>query len=109
MNQWDTYQWKFPHGDHPCVVISPQARVVNPAIATVNILGCSTQRAARPARENEVVLDTADGMDWETLTRCDLIYLAPKAELVRHRGSVTSERRRVLGSKIIRLFGFWMS
>lgn len=108
MNQWDTYQWKFPHGDHPCVIISPQARAENPVIATVNVLGCSTQRPARPAREHEVVLDQADGMDWETLARCDVIYLVPKKELTRRRGAVSFECRRALGTKIIRLFGFWM-
>jgi len=108
LNQWDTYQWKFPHGEHPCVIISPQARASNPAIETVNILGCSTQRAARAAREHEIMLDKADGMDWETLARCDVIFLAPKKELMKHRGSVSVERRRALGAKIIRLFGFWV-
>ena len=108
MKQWDTYQWVFPHGSHPCVIISPQARVVNPDIDTVNVVGGSTQRAARAAKPHEVILDTADGMDWETLVRLEVIFLAKKAELKRHRGSVTAERRRAIGARIIRLFGFWM-
>jgi len=47
-------------------------------------------------------------MNWETLVRCDVIYLAKKNELKQQRGSVTPERRRAIGAKIIRLFGFWM-
>jgi mRNA-degrading endonuclease toxin of MazEF toxin-antitoxin module len=108
VNQWDTWQWRFPHGDHPCVVISPPARCANPDCKTVNVIGCSSQRAARPALAHEVLLDSADGMDWPTLARCDVIYLAQKSELKRHRGSLCGERRRALGAKIIRLFGFWL-
>jgi mRNA-degrading endonuclease toxin of MazEF toxin-antitoxin module len=108
VKQWDTYQWVFPHGNHPCVVISPQARIANPDIETVNLLGCSSQRAAREPRHHEVILDNQDGMNWETLVRCDVIYLAKKNELKQQRGSVTPERRRAIGAKIIRLFGFWM-
>ena len=108
MRQWDTYQWVFPHGDHPCVVISPPARVANSACQTVNLLACSTQRAARPALAHEIILDQVDGMDWETLVRCDVIWLANKSELKRHRGSVSPERRRAIGRKIIRLFGLWL-
>ena len=108
MNQWDTNQWVFPHGSHPCVIISPQARCDNPDMETVNVVGGSTQRAARSSKAHEIILDAADGMDWETLIRVDVIYLAKKSELKRHRGSVTAERRRALGAKIIRLFGLWL-
>jgi mRNA-degrading endonuclease toxin of MazEF toxin-antitoxin module len=108
VNQWDTYQWNFPHGEHPCVIVSPQGRCANPDIKTVNVIGCSTQRAAREPLAHELILAVEDGMDWPTLARCDVIYLANKTDLKKHRGKVTTERRRALGAKIIRLFGFWM-
>lgn len=108
MKQWDTYQWSFPHGSHPCVIISPQARVSNPDYDTVNLLGASTHRASGQPAMHQVMLDTADGMDWETLVRCDVVFLAKKSELKQHRGSVTPERRRAIGAKIIRLFGLWL-
>ena len=108
MRQWDTYQWQFPHGDHPCIVISPPARCANPDCKTVNVLGCSSQRSTREPLTHEILLDVVDGMDWPTLARCDVIYLAAKVELKRRRGSVTTERRRALGAKLIRLFGFWL-
>jgi len=108
VKQWDSYQWQFPHGAHPCIVVSPPARCGNTDCPTVNVIGCSSRRAAREPLAHEVLLDAADGMDWSTLARCDVIYLAYKADLKKRRGSVTAERRRALGAKIIRLFGFWL-
>ncbi len=105
MTPWDVYQWNFPHGAHPAVIISPHDRCVNPAIETVNVIGCSSQRASRPPEFHEVMLDREDGLEWETLARCDILYLAKKNELIRKRGLVTYERRRLIGDKIIRLFG----
>lgn len=108
MKQWDTYQWEFPHGEHPCVIISPPARCANADCKTVNVIGCSSQRLAREPLAHEVLLDESEGMDWPTLAKCDVIYLAKKAELKKRRGSISAERRRAIGAKIIRLFGFWL-
>lgn len=105
MKPWEVYQWSFRHGDHPAVVVSPLARCENKDIETVNVAGCSSRRAQRDAEAHELILDTEDGLDWPTLCRCDVLYLARKDELLRKRGVVTPERRRVLGRKIIQLFG----
>jgi hypothetical protein len=55
---------------------------------------------------HEVVLDQADGLNWETLCKCDVIYAAPKTELVKQRGSVTADRRRAIAERVIRSLGF---
>ena len=108
MKPWEVWKWEFPHGSHPAVIVSPEARCANRDILTVNIVGCSTQRARRDAEVHEVLLGQDDGLDWETLCRCDVLFLAKKSELTRRRGTLTYERRRQLGQKIIRLFGLWM-
>ena len=87
MKPWEVWQWEFPPGVHPAVIVSPEARCINPDIRTVNLLGCSTQRAQRAPRIHEVLLDTEDGVDWETLCRCDVLFLANKSELTRRRGN----------------------
>lgn len=107
MSPWEVYQWRFPHGEHPAVVVSPAARCENADIETVNVLGCSSKPASRPAAAHELILDREDGLDWPTLCRCDVLYLARKDELRTRRGCVTPERRRILGQKIIRLFGLY--
>lgn len=105
MKPWEVYQWEFPHGEHPAVIISPHDRCVNPDIETVNVVGCSSQRANHKPEAHEVMLDREDGLEWESLARCDVLYLARKRELIRKRGTVTYERRRTIGFRIIRLFG----
>lgn len=108
MKQWDTCQWNFPHGQHPCVIISPDARCQNAAFETVNIIAGQSQRAKRTANQIECLLDSADGMDWETLVRCDFIWVARKDELSRRKGAVVFERRRDIGRKIITVVGLYL-
>ncbi len=104
MTQWDIYTWRFPHGEHPAVIISPPDRL---RADTVNVLACSSHRANRPPEIHETILDDADGLDWPTLCRLDVFWLAAKSELIQRRGTVSAERRRQIGQRIIRLFGFW--
>ncbi len=106
MKQWDTCDYPFEHGLHPCVVISKTARCQNPAFPTVNILGGQSHRALRLPHDHEFMLDAEDGMDWETLIRLDFIWVARKSDL-RPRKSVSKERCRTLGAKLIRWFGLW--
>jgi|SRR6516164_5271665 mRNA-degrading endonuclease toxin of MazEF toxin-antitoxin module len=100
MKQWEIYTYDPGFGPHPAVIISHPHRVANKP--DLEVLLCSTQRASRAARETEVLLDDADGLDWETLCKCDLILSASKAELRQKRGQVTPDRRRQIVSTIIR-------
>jgi mRNA-degrading endonuclease toxin of MazEF toxin-antitoxin module len=104
MKQWDIFTWEFPFGKHPVVIVSHPARVENKPV--VNVLKCSSQRAGRAPQENEVLLDKADGLDWETLCQCDLIYILEKKELSEKRGSVSRARRRAIISKVIQSCGW---
>lgn len=100
MKAWEIYTADI-YGPHPCVVISCQARV--DAKPEVVVLKCSSMRPGheRDARENETVLDQADGLDWKTLCRCDLMFTVEKSKLIQKRGEVTPECRRDIAKKII--------
>ena len=105
MKQWDIWTCDFAEaGPHPAVVISHPDRVSRAPL--VNVLICSSQQATRLPRENEVMLNGADGLDWETLVKCDLMYLVEKERLYRRRGSVGAVRRRALVQRINACFGF---
>ena len=67
---------------------------------------CSSQRANRPAEANEFILDTADGLDWQTLCKCDVIYAVPREELNVRRGKVSPNRRAQLIRKVIEAHGW---
>lgn len=106
MKQWDTMEWDFPHGRRPCVIISTNDRCENQALTTVTVLACQSQRATRDARQNEVILNAEDGMDWATLCRVDFIWVAPRAALTRPRRTVGDYPRREIGRKLAAWFGF---
>ena len=55
----------------------------------------------RDPEANEALLDEADGLDWKTLVRCDLLWTVPKAKLTRRRGEVTPARRKDIARKIV--------
>ena len=101
MKQWEIHLYPFTtEGAHPAVIISNDERCENPHYPHVNALLCSTLRAARPAKKNEVILNGSDGLDWLTVVRCDVIYLLPKSCFQGKRGHVARERRRAIGRKI---------
>lgn len=101
MKAWEVWQCPFPWGEHPAVIVSNPERVARkPQIV---VLSCQTMRANtyRDPQGNESLLDEADGMDWKTLCRCDLLWTIDKSILIRRRGEVQPERRRDIARKII--------
>ncbi len=104
MKPWDIYTWEFPDVDaHPAVILGTETRLANKP--KVNVLFCSSRRATRKAEAMEIVLDEADGLDWETLCKCDLVFAVPKEQLTHKRGAVTFERRRQIAERVIRALG----
>ena len=93
--------WNEPH---PCVVVSHPARAERKS--PVEVVMCSSQRTNRRPEPHEVLLDEADGMDWQTLCKCDVIYAIPREELKQPRGTVTVLRRLQIVRTIIAAHGW---
>jgi hypothetical protein len=91
MKAWDVFNWQPPGWPepHPAVIISHPGRV-----------------AHKPEVSHEVILDASDGLDWPTLCRCDLFFMATKTDLKNQRGTVSPERRRQIIATIIRSNGW---
>ena len=105
MKQWEIWTCDFAEaGPHPAIIVSHPDRAARAPL--VNVLIASSQRASRPCRENEALLNGADGLDWETLVKCDLMYLVEREQLYRRRGAVTPIRRRQIIQRINASFGF---
>lgn len=62
--------------------------------------------SGRYNNSSEVVLNGADGLEWETLVKCDLMYLVEKERLYRRRGRVGTMQRRALVQRLNACFGF---
>lgn len=101
MKAFEIYSWQPPGWPepHPCVIVSHPNRAANKP--DVEVILCSTQRAKRQAEAHEVILDTADGLDWPTLCKCDHIYSVPRVKLTHRRGEVSAARKFQIIQKII--------
>jgi mRNA-degrading endonuclease toxin of MazEF toxin-antitoxin module len=94
MRQWDILLFPFPEEQpHPVVIVSPDDRCLNVDLKYVNGLICTSVRLNRPAKLNEVLLDEADGLDWQTAVRCDFLHALPKAGFLNQRGRVSEARQ----------------
>jgi mRNA-degrading endonuclease toxin of MazEF toxin-antitoxin module len=104
VNAWEIWTFNPGYGDHPAVIISAQERAVHKPL--VEIVMCSSQRASRTPNAGEVVLDAADGLNWETLCKCDLVMAVERELLYTRRGLVSIERRREIVRVIIASHGW---
>ena len=101
MKAFEIYSWQ-PAGwaePHPAVIVSNPDRVTNKP--EVEVVMCSSQKAGRPAKPWEMILDEADGPDWPAICKCDLIHAVQKTELKNRRGAVSSTRRSQLVRNIL--------
>jgi hypothetical protein len=102
-DQFDVWRFIFPDkGEHPVVLISHPDICARAAV--VNVLFCTSQRQSRKMRPFEVMLNGADGMDWETFCDCSILYAVQSDQLFGRRGKVTLERRRAIRGKLRDIF-----
>lgn len=109
MHPWEIWTFDFPiEGTHPCVIFTPTARLTNPGCHFVNVLLCRTLRGdlRREPRMTEIILDRADGLEWQTLCRVDALHFVEKAGLRERRGAVCLERRRQISRRLVQLLPF---
>jgi mRNA-degrading endonuclease toxin of MazEF toxin-antitoxin module len=106
MTTFDIYWWQPPKWPepHPAVVVSHPDRAANKD--WVEVLVCSSQRAGRKPAAHEIILDQADGLDWPTLCKCDLLYAAPRSDLKHRQGRVTPARQSELIRTMIAAHGW---
>jgi hypothetical protein len=105
MAPWEIWTYDFPIEGS---IFSNAARLAHPDCDRINVLLCRTlrgipQRAPKPA---EIVLDRADGLDWETICRVDALHFVPKSGLRERRGLVCIERRRLITQRMLALYPF---
>ena len=102
-DQFDIWRYEFPErGEHSVVLISHPD--ICASAKRVNVLYCTSQRQGRKPYHYEVLLNSADGFEWETFCNCATIFLVPAEKLFGRRGKVSLERRRQIRGKIRDLF-----
>ena len=99
MTSWEVWECDLGHGVHPVVIVSHPARAANKDV--IELLDCSTQRAARAPLPNEIILDTVDGMNWPTFCKCDLIYSVHRADISLTSCRIEWKAHETEGSRIL--------
>ena len=89
-------------GAHPCVLISHPDRCARAEF--IDVLYCTSQRQSRQPYPYEIMLDSEDGMNWETFCDCSILWSVDVARLANRRGQVSLERRRAIRERIRDLF-----
>jgi hypothetical protein len=94
-DQFDVWRFDFPDkGEHHVVLISHPDLCARAKV--INVLFCTSQRQMRAPKPYEVMLNGADGFDWETFCDCSIMYAVRSDGLFGKRGHVASERRRTI-------------
>jgi hypothetical protein len=99
VKQWEIWEFPFPSAASPhlFVILSPTRLCADANFDSVNGLLCTTVRPpGRSARPHESFLDPADGLDWLTAVRCNVVFHFAKAAAGSRRGLVSVVRRREL-------------
>ena len=103
-DQFEVWRCLFPEkgGEHPVVLISHPDICAKAKV--VNVLFCTSQRQGRKPYPSEVLLNGADGLDWETFCDCSVMYAVKSDLLFSKRGRVTRERRRAIRTLVREMF-----
>ena len=84
-DQFDIWDYNFPvKGLHPVVLISHPDRCAR--AKHVNVLFCTSQRQSRQPYPYEVMLNSADGLNWETFCDCSIMWTVESGLLGARRG-----------------------
>lgn len=103
IRQWAVVRLKFRSTDrdaHPAVIVSNDEYCGDPRILRVNVLHGTKVSPGSPARSHQVLLNSADGLDFLTAIDCGYLYGVGKDDIVSAVGLVNAERRRALKRKI---------
>jgi len=103
VHQWDIVRVRVNPKDrdaHPAVVLSCEEDCQDAEFLRVNVLYGSKRPPAAALEPWQVLLNGADGLDFQTSVDCGVIYLVPKAACSPTGGRVSLERRRTIGRKI---------
>ena len=103
MHQWDIVRVRINPKDrdaHPAVVLSCEEDCQDPELLRINVLYGTKRPPGALLEPWQVLLNGADGLDFQTAVDCGVIYLVPKAACSATTGCVSLERRRMIGRKI---------
>jgi hypothetical protein len=98
-HRWDIVFLRTDEKDpvgHSAVVLSSDDTMADGRQYRFNVVTGTKKQPGENARNHQVILDAADGLEFPTLVDCSLVYIAKKASVLRSTGSVTINRRQLI-------------
>jgi len=103
IRQWDILRFRIRPEDrdlHPGIVLSGEEWCASPHTSNLNVLACSKRVPGENVKSHQVVLNGADGLEFQSTADCRFFHIVAKTSVTTVIGRVTAERRRALGRKI---------
>lgn len=103
LRPWDIVFVRVDERDptgHPAVILSCHDLLDEKKILRINLVTGSKRPPAYAIRPHQVVLNGADGLEFQTMIDCSMVLVVRKENLIRLAGSVSFERRREISRKI---------
>jgi hypothetical protein len=103
LERWDVIFVRQDENDrvgHPAVVLSPPDILHDDRQWRFNVLVGTKEVPAAGARTSEVLLDSADGLDFMTLVNAVMVFQVRKASVLRVVGRVCHARRGQISMKL---------
>lgn len=107
LHQWDIARFRVRPQErdfHPGIVVSSEELCASGFAANVNVLACTKRVPGDGVKSFQVVLNGADGLDFQTTVDCRFFFAVPKETLAEVTGRVSYERRRIISRKINEVF-----
>src|SRR5438552_3706510 len=109
MAPWEICVYNFPvEGAHPCVIFQQYSTAGSPCFRPRQrlLVPHAPRSFGRELKPAEILLNSADGLDWEMLCRVDALHFVLKSGLRDRRGVVCKERRRLICQRMMQVFPF---
>lgn len=103
IRQWDIARFRIRPQDrdlHPGIVISGEEWCASGYVSNLNVLACSKRVPGDPVKPHQIVVNGADGLEFQTTVDCRFFHIISKEGVTEIVGRVTPERRRAIGRKI---------
>ncbi len=92
---------------HPAIILSGADILDDPRQLRFNAIMGTKRPPAAKILPHQVLLDAADGLDFQTLVNCSLVYVIRKQAIIRSAGVVSHMRRPEIAKRVRASLGLW--
>ncbi|HRE84282.1 MAG TPA: type II toxin-antitoxin system PemK/MazF family toxin [Opitutaceae bacterium] len=103
LHRWDVVFVPSDEKDrvgHPAVVVSPPDILDDARQGRINVLIGTKKVPAETVKSHQVSLNGPDGLEFQTLINCALVYQVRKSSILRSAGSVSHARRGAIATRL---------